>query len=106
MQIGWAITVAWKGGDLLCRLMSFFRTFGLFLSGFMVMCISLDRYFAVLRPLTMRDINHRGRLMITVAWLASAAFSFPQVPFCSFFVSPDNSAYVFPLTRFEFNVVS
>ncbi|CAB3381338.1 Hypothetical predicted protein [Cloeon dipterum] len=79
MEIGWAMTVAWKGGDLLCRLMSFFRTFGLFLSGFMVMCISLDRYFAVLHPLAMCDGNHRGRLMIATAWLASAVFSLPQV---------------------------
>lgn len=44
MEIGWAITVSWKAGDLMCRIMSFLRTFGLYLSSFVLVCISLDRY--------------------------------------------------------------
>lgn len=40
---GWAITVSWNAGDLMCRLMAFFRTFGLYLSSFVLVCISIDR---------------------------------------------------------------
>lgn len=43
MEIGWAFTVQWLAGDLMCRLMSFFRTFGLYLSSFVLVCISMDR---------------------------------------------------------------
>jgi gonadotropin-releasing hormone receptor len=43
LEIAWAITVSWKGGDAMCRIMAFFRTFGLFLSSFVLVCISLDR---------------------------------------------------------------
>jgi len=43
LEIIWAATVRWLGGDLLCRLCSFFRIFGLFLSSNVVICISVDR---------------------------------------------------------------
>ncbi len=43
LEIGWAATVQWKGGDLLCRVMAFFRIFGLYLSGFVLVCQAIDR---------------------------------------------------------------
>lgn len=43
LEIGWAYTVMWTAGDLMCRVMMFFRTFGLYLSSFILVCISLDR---------------------------------------------------------------
>lgn len=43
LEIGWAYTVAWVAGDVMCRLMAFFRTFGLYLSSFILICISVDR---------------------------------------------------------------
>lgn len=44
LEIGWAFTVSWKAGDAMCRIMAFFRTFGLYLSSFVLVCISIDRY--------------------------------------------------------------
>ena len=44
LEIIWAITVSWWAGDILCRVCSFFRIFGLFLSSNIVVCISIDRY--------------------------------------------------------------
>lgn len=41
--LGWAVTVSWAAGDPMCRLMSFFRTFGLYLSSNVLVCISIDR---------------------------------------------------------------
>lgn len=43
LEIGWAMTVSWQAGDLMCRIMSFLRTFGLYLSSFVLVCISVDR---------------------------------------------------------------
>jgi len=42
-EIGWAITVTWEAGDAMCRIMAFFRMFGLYLSSFVIICISVDR---------------------------------------------------------------
>ena len=43
LEIGWAATVMWTAGDVLCRVFAFFKIFGLFLSGNILICISLDR---------------------------------------------------------------
>ena len=43
LEIGWAATVSWRAGDAMCRIMSFFRMFGLYLSSFILICISVDR---------------------------------------------------------------
>ena len=43
LEIGWNVTVTWQAGDSTCRIMSFFRTFGLYLSSFVIVSISLDR---------------------------------------------------------------
>lgn len=49
LEIAWAWTVQWRSTDLMCRLMSFFRVFGLYLSSFVMVCISLDRWVALCR---------------------------------------------------------
>lgn len=79
MEITWNATVAWKGGDFLCRFMMFFRTFGLYLSSFILVVISLDRYFAIVHPLSLNDCDKRGRIMLALAWIFSAIASLPQV---------------------------
>nr|XP_040240563.2 adipokinetic hormone/corazonin-related peptide receptor variant I-like isoform X1 [Anopheles coluzzii] len=76
LEIGWAYTVRWTAGDLMCRVMAFFRTFGLYLSSFILICISVDRYFAVLKPLKVHE--HRAVLMIAAAWIMSGLCSLPQ----------------------------
>ena len=44
LEIVWAMTVSWWAGDFVCRMCSFFRIFGLFLSSNVVVCISVDRW--------------------------------------------------------------
>lgn len=43
LEVGWSITVSWQAGDFMCRIMSFARVFGLYLSSFVLVCISVDR---------------------------------------------------------------
>ncbi|XP_042206520.1 gonadotropin-releasing hormone receptor-like [Homarus americanus] len=78
LEIGWAWTVSWEAGDIACRILAFFRTFGVFLSGFLLVAISVDRYYAVLRPLTVMEAKRRVRLMLWGAWGASGVCSIPQ----------------------------
>ncbi|KAK7017018.1 hypothetical protein SK128_019762 [Halocaridina rubra] len=79
LEIGWAWTVSWVAGDLACRVLAFFRTFGVYLSGFLLVVISIDRYHAVLRPLTVTEAKRRVRIMLWMAWGASVSFSAPQM---------------------------
>ncbi|XP_065078136.1 adipokinetic hormone/corazonin-related peptide receptor variant I isoform X1 [Ochlerotatus camptorhynchus] len=76
LEIAWAFTVYWTAGDIMCRLMAFFRTFGLHLSSFVLVCISVDRYYAVLQPLKLS--KRRGKIMISIAWSMSVLCSAPQ----------------------------
>nr|AOC38019.1 adipokinetic hormone receptor [Sarcophaga crassipalpis] len=76
LEIAWAYTVQWKSTDFVCRLMSFFRVFGLYLSSFVLVCISIDRYYAIIKPLKLS--TNRGRIMLAVAWCSSFLCSLPQ----------------------------
>lgn len=44
-----------------------------------LVCISLDRYFAVIHPLKVNDAHRRSKIMLTFAWLTSIVCSVPQV---------------------------
>ncbi|CAH2089309.1 unnamed protein product [Euphydryas editha] len=77
LEIAWARTVQWRAGDLMCRLMMFTRTFGLYLSSFVLICIAIDRYYAILKPLNV-TWEARVRRALTVAWVCAALASLPQ----------------------------
>lgn len=79
LEIAWAATVSWEAGDAMCRIMAFFRTFGLYLSSFIIICISIDRYYAVMRPLQVLDVYKRGKIMLMIAWMSSVLCSLPQM---------------------------
>ncbi|GAB1865803.1 Adipokinetic hormone receptor [Camponotus japonicus] len=79
LEIGWSITVSWEAGDAMCRIMAFFRIFGLYLSSFVIVCISIDRYYAVMRPLQILDVYTRGKIMLMLAWVGSVLCSLPQM---------------------------
>ena len=79
LETAWHITVAWEAGDVACRVLMFFRAFGFYLSSFILVTISLDRYFAILHPLSLTDADKRGKLMLGFAWIFSVIASTPQV---------------------------
>lgn len=79
LEIVWHATVSWEAGDVACRVLMFCRAFGFYLSSFVLIAISLDRYFAVAQPLSIQTADRRGRAMLSVAWTLSAAASVPQV---------------------------
>lgn len=72
-------TVVWYGGDIACRVLKFFDTFGVYLSANVLICISLDRFFSIIFPLYSLESRRRVRRMLMLAWIAAAVSSLPQV---------------------------
>lgn len=79
LEIGWASTVMWLAGDFLCRFFSFFRIFGLFLSSNILICISLDRFYAIVCPLSTGTATRNMKILLTTAWILSILCALPQV---------------------------
>lgn len=79
MEIIWQVTIQWPFGRIGCKLYKFFSAFGFYMSSMVLVCISLDRYFAVLHPLRVNDAQRRGKIMLLFAWIISAFISLPQV---------------------------
>lgn len=79
LEIVWNITVSWEAGDAACRILMFFRALGFYLSSFVLVTISLDRYFSIVHPMSIHDAERRGKIMITLAWALSIIASLPQV---------------------------
>lgn len=79
LETGWHITVAWTAGDALCRIFMFFRALGFYLSSFVLVTISLDRYFSIVHPMSIHDAERRGKIMLGLAWILSIMASVPQV---------------------------
>ncbi|XP_044019876.1 gonadotropin-releasing hormone II receptor isoform X1 [Aphidius gifuensis] len=93
MEITWAATVSWPFGDAMCRIMAFFRVFGIYLSSFVLVCISVDRYYAVLKPLQLMDVDRRGKMMLLFAWIGSTLCSAPQMVVFHVEVHPNYTWY-------------
>ena len=75
----WTSTVQWFGGNFMCKLIKFLQVFGLYLSTYIIVIISLDRCLAILDPMSRNKAPRRVRVMVVGAWVASALFSTPQV---------------------------
>lgn len=81
LYIGWRITVAWHAGNIACKVCLFLRAFCLYLSSNVLVCISLDRCFAVVYPLRVSEARRRGKIMLTVAWIIAFFYAIPQVKY-------------------------
>ena len=78
-QAGWMRTEPWKAGEVACWMLGFATSFAYFLSGFVVVCISMDRCIVVYKPFLITDSVRRAKLMLWIAWLAAALCSVPEV---------------------------
>ncbi|XP_069985962.1 adipokinetic hormone/corazonin-related peptide receptor variant I isoform X2 [Penaeus vannamei] len=94
VEVGWSATVQWMAGDTFCRVFAFFRIFGHYLSSFILVCISIDRYFAVVYPLSLNAADRRGKIMLTFAWFLAFTCSLPQVVIFHVEKHPDFTFYV------------
>lgn len=78
-EIAHAVTVQWLAPDWLCRFSKYLDVFGIYLSSNILICMSIDRFFAIVRPLDNFKARRRVRIMVLVAWFIAAFSSLPQV---------------------------
>ncbi|KAJ0175319.1 hypothetical protein K1T71_009460 [Dendrolimus kikuchii] len=78
LEIGWKYTNEWLAGNFLCKTLLVFRAFGLYLSSNVLVCISVDRFFAVIYPLKLPAARRRSKQMLCCAWICAMACSLPQ----------------------------
>lgn len=78
-ELGWRFTVTWKGGVVGCKLLQILRVFGLYLSSMVLICISVDRFYAIVHPLRVNYVSQRNRRLLLGAWATSLLLSIPQV---------------------------
>ncbi|XP_039758843.1 gonadotropin-releasing hormone II receptor-like [Pararge aegeria] len=78
LEIAWRTTNAWLAGNLACKIFLVLRAFGLYLSSNVLVCISLDRFFAVLYPLRLAVARNRSKTMLSFAWFIALLCSLPQ----------------------------
>ncbi|KAL1403086.1 hypothetical protein pipiens_005815 [Culex pipiens pipiens] len=78
LEVGWRITVQWHAGNVACKVFLFMRAFCLYLSSNVLVCVSLDRCFAVIYPLRVSAARKRGKIMLGGAWFIAFANALPQ----------------------------
>lgn len=78
-EIAHAVTVQWWAPDWMCRLSKYMDVFGIYLSSNILICMSIDRFFAIVRPLDNFKARRRVRIMVILAWFLAACSSLPQV---------------------------
>lgn len=79
LQVGWRITVEWTAGNIFCKVFLYIRAFCLYLSSNVLVCVSLDRCFAVIYPLRVSAARRRGKVMLFAAWIVALIYAIPQV---------------------------
>lgn len=80
IEIMWRVTISWDAGLVGCKLLQTLRAFGLYLSSWMLVSISFERYHAIVKPLHHpSNTKSRNRFFLALSWGTSLMLSFPQV---------------------------
>ena len=78
-DIAWHLTVQWIAGNAMCKLIMFLGQFCMSASAFLLIVISLDRYAAIVHPLSVNQADKRCKIMLRSAWFTAFLFNIPQV---------------------------
>ncbi|KAM6895209.1 arginine vasopressin receptor 2, like [Xenentodon cancila] len=79
-QFSIEITHRFRGTDFLCRSVKYLQVVGMFVSAYMIVAMTIDRYHAVCTPMvSFLEGSCRRYVSIGAAWLISLAFSSPQL---------------------------
>ncbi|XP_053208072.1 orexin/Hypocretin receptor type 1-like isoform X2 [Panonychus citri] len=75
----WDITNTWFLGDLMCKLVVYFQFVSVSVSVLTLTFISVDRWYAICRPLKFKSTITKTRLAIIFIWIASLAINSPDL---------------------------
>ncbi|XP_073970658.1 cardioacceleratory peptide receptor-like [Rhodnius prolixus] len=76
-DIIWRITVEWKAGNVVCKVVRFMQAVVTYSSTYVLVALSLDRLDAITRPMNFSGSWRRARLLVGFSWTLSAFFSSP-----------------------------
>ena len=74
----WQIREAWKADEVTCQIYCSFGPLGFYISGFVMMVISVDRWSAIIHPLTHNANPRATKIMLAMAWLLALVLSIPN----------------------------
>ena len=92
-QLAWIVAGRFYGGDALCKSVKFLQMLGPYLSSYVLVMTSIDRFQAICNPLANNSVtktHHRSRWLIGLAWLISMICCSPQVFIFSYVQINDN----------------
>ncbi|XP_055682988.1 trissin receptor isoform X2 [Lutzomyia longipalpis] len=74
---------SWVFGDFLCKMYQFTHSLSYTASIFILVVICMERYFAIIHPITCKQIltSTRLRMVIGGVWITSAVYSIPKFIF-------------------------
>ncbi|XP_071492775.1 gonadotropin-releasing hormone II receptor-like [Diadema antillarum] len=75
----WFCTVRWLAGNITCKLLMFIESCAMYASSFVLIVISLDRFAAIVHPLSVSKADRRCTIMLRVAWASCFVCSSPQL---------------------------
>ena len=77
-QMIWKIYTWWYGGNVACKLLKYLQVLGMYLSSYVFLMMSLDRYQAICHPLSYQRRSY-AKWKIATAWILALLFSIPQL---------------------------
>lgn len=75
----WKISITWEVGAFLCKMMNTMKAFTLYLSSNIIVCMSVDRFYAFVRPMHGRDYVTRNNKYLLISYVLSFLCALPQV---------------------------
>lgn len=79
IEIIWRFLISWPFGHLACKVVQCARVFGFYLTSSILICISLDRYYAFVHPLSILNVQTRNKYFLLASYAISALFCVPQL---------------------------
>ncbi|XP_060594729.1 cardioacceleratory peptide receptor-like [Ruditapes philippinarum] len=77
-DIIWKATITWHAGNIGCKVVKFAQCAATYGATYSLVALSIDRFDAIARPMSMAGVEKRCRILVTLAWMFAGLFSVPM----------------------------
>ncbi|XP_045179875.2 cardioacceleratory peptide receptor-like [Mercenaria mercenaria] len=78
-DIIWKATITWHAGNIGCKVVRFAQCAATYGATYSLVALSIDRFDAIARPMSMGGVAKRCRILVTLAWMFAGLFSLPML---------------------------